>query len=107
MKVLVDLSVVPIGVGVSLSPYVAACERVLREAGLKTTLHANGTNIEGEWDTVFAAVKRCHEVLHEMGAPRIHSTLRVGTRNDRTQSLEDKVRSVEERLNQEPRKSGS
>ena len=52
---------VPIGVGVSLSPYVAACEKVLKEAGLKAVLHANGTNIEGEWDKVFAAVKRCHE----------------------------------------------
>ena len=58
MKVLVDLSVVPLGVGVSLSSYVAACERVLREAGLDTRLHANGTNIEGEWDEVFAAVQK-------------------------------------------------
>jgi uncharacterized protein (TIGR00106 family) len=46
MKVLVDLSVVPLGVGLSLSKYVAACERVLKEASLKTALHANGTNIE-------------------------------------------------------------
>lgn len=98
MKVLVDLSVVPLGVGLSLSPYVAACERVLREAGLKTALHANGTNVEGEWDEVFAAVKRCHEVLHGMGVPRVSATLRVGTRTDRTQTLEDKVRSVEEKL---------
>jgi uncharacterized protein (TIGR00106 family) len=98
MKVLVDVSVVPIGVGVSLSKYVAACERVLTEAGLKTALHAYGTNVEGEWDAVFAAIKRCHEVLHEMGVPRIGSTLRVGTRIDREQTLEDKVRSVEEKL---------
>ena len=98
MKVLVDLSVVPLGVGVSLSSYVAACERVLREAGLETRLHANGTNIEGEWDAVFAAVKRCHETLHAMGVPRISSTLRVGTRTDREQSLDDKVRSVEDKL---------
>lgn len=34
MKVIVDLCVVPIGVGVSLSSYVAACEKVLTEAGL-------------------------------------------------------------------------
>ena len=60
MKVLVDLSVVPLGVGVSLSKYVAACERVLEDAGLTTALHANGTNIEGEWDEVFAAVKQWH-----------------------------------------------
>jgi uncharacterized protein (TIGR00106 family) len=95
MKVIVDLSVVPIGVGVSLSSYIAACERVLQEAGLKATLHGYGTNIEGEWDAVFAAVKRCHEVVHGMGAPRISSTLRVGTRTDRDQTVEDKVRSVE------------
>jgi uncharacterized protein (TIGR00106 family) len=98
MKVIVDLSVVPLGVGVSLSKYVAACERVLRDAGLQTTLHAYGTNIEGEWDAVFAAVKRCHEVVHEMGAPRVSSNLRVGTRTDRSQTLGDKVRSVEEKL---------
>lgn len=98
MKVLVDVAVVPIGVGVSLSSYVAACERVFAEAGLKAQLHANGTNVEGEWDAVFAAVKRCHEVVHAMGAPRVSTTLRVGTRSDRDQSLSDKVRSVKQKL---------
>ena len=98
MRVMIDLSVVPLGVGVSLSEYVAACERVLREAGLSCTLHAFGTNVEGEWDDVMAAVKRCHEVVHAMGAPRVHSSLRIGTRTDKAQSLEDKVRSVEEKM---------
>ena len=98
MKVLVDLCIVPIGVGVSLSPYIAACGRVIAEAGLKSSLHSYGTNIEGEWDAVFAAVKRCHEVVHEMGAPRITTTVKLGTRTDREQTMEDKVRSVEEKL---------
>ena len=98
MKVIIDLSVVPLGVGISLSPYVAACEKVLKDAGLKTMLHGYGTNVEGEWDEVFAAVKRCHEVVHEMGAPRVSTTMRVGTRTDRAQTLADKVRSVEEKL---------
>ncbi len=98
MKVMIDLCVVPIGVGVSLSTYIAACEKVLAEAGLKTALHSYGTNIEGEWDEVFAAVKRCHEVVHGMGAPRITTTIKVGTRMDRTQTMEDKIRSVEEKI---------
>ena len=98
MKVLIDLCVVPIGVGVSVSEYVAACHRVLQATGLKTSLHAYGTNIEGEWDEVFAAVKSCHETLHAMGVPRISTSMRVGTRTDRAQSMEDKVRSVEEKL---------
>ncbi|MBN1654091.1 MAG: MTH1187 family thiamine-binding protein [Deltaproteobacteria bacterium] len=98
MRVLVDLTIVPIGVGVSLSKYVAACERVLMDAGLEIYLHGNGTNVQGEWDQVFAAIKDCHQVVHEMGAPRIFTTILCGTRIDREESLSDKIRSVEEKL---------
>jgi uncharacterized protein (TIGR00106 family) len=98
MKVIVHFCLVPIGTSVSLSPYVAACEKILAAAGLKTALHANGTNIEGEWDAVFAAIKRCHQVVHEMGAPRISTIITLGTRTDRPQSMEDKVQSVLSKL---------
>ena len=98
MKVIADIAIIPIGVGVSLSKYVAACERVLIEAGLEPDLHANGTNVEGEWDVVFAALKSCHEVLHEMGAPRVSTNMRIGTRVDRTQSMQDKIDSVKQKL---------
>jgi uncharacterized protein (TIGR00106 family) len=98
MNVILDLCLVPLGVGVSLSPYVAACERVLSEAGLKTKLHANGTNIEGEWDKVFAAIKKCHEVIHAKGAPRVFTVIKLGTRTDRNQTMEGKVESVEGKL---------
>ena len=97
MNVIIDLCVVPLGVGVSVSSYVAECEKILKAAGLSTQLHAFGTNVEGDWDTVFAAVKRCHEKVHDMGAPRVTTSIRVGTRIDRAQSIEDKVRSVEEK----------
>ena len=98
MRVIADLCVIPMGVGVSVSRQVALCERILTEAGLKTALHAYGTNIEGEWDEVFAAVKRCHEALHAEGVPRISTSMKFGTRTDRDQHMEDKVRSVEEKL---------
>ena len=98
MHVIVDLCIVPMGVSVSVSRYIVACEAVLAEAGLKTHLHAYGTNIEGEWDAVFAAVKRCHEVVHDLGAPRITTTLKLGTRTDKVQTMEDKVQSVNSKL---------
>jgi uncharacterized protein (TIGR00106 family) len=98
MRVLVDISVVPLGVGLSLSRYVAECERIFQAAGLETALHAYGTNVEGEWDDVFGAIKRCHETLHAMGAPRISTNMRVGTRTDRNQTMEEKVRSVIEKV---------
>jgi uncharacterized protein (TIGR00106 family) len=98
MKLIAEITLVPIGVGVSLSPYVAACERVLRDAGLAVELHGNGTNVEGEWDDVMGAVRRCHELVHELGAPRVFTMLKLGTRVDRAQSLGDKVASVERAL---------
>ncbi len=101
MKVILDLCVVPMGVGVSVSKYVAVCERILKEAGLKIRLHAYGTNVEGDWDNVFAAVKQCHETIHDMGAPRISTTIRVGTRTDRSQTMADKIKSVQDKLNSE------
>ncbi len=101
MKVIADLCVVPIGVGVSVSKYVAACHKIFEKAGLKTSLHAYGTNIEGEWDDVFAAIKRCHEDVHALGAPRISSTLKFGTRTDRDQTMGDKVDSVRSKLSQD------
>jgi uncharacterized protein (TIGR00106 family) len=98
MKVIIDLCIVPMGVGVSVSEYVVACHEVLQEAGLSTHLHAYGTNIEGEWDEVMAAVKACHQRVHDMGAPRITTTIKLGTRTDRSQTMAEKITSVTSRL---------
>ena len=98
MKVMIDLCVVPLGVGVSVSEYIAACQKILQESGLSHQMHAYGTNVEGDWDEVFAAVKQCHEIVHAMGAPRISTSLKVGTRVDREQNMQDKIESVEAKL---------
>jgi len=98
MKVIIDLCVVPLGVGLSVSKYVAACHKIISDAGLKSELHAYGTNIEGEWDAVFDVVKKCHEKIHAMGAPRITTTIKAGTRTDREQTMADKVESVKGKL---------
>ena len=58
MKVLVDVCVVPMGVGVSVSKYIVECEKIFAAAGLSHQLHAYGTNVEGDWDEVMAAIKK-------------------------------------------------
>ena len=98
MNVMIDLCVVPVGVGVSVSEYVAECERIISAAGLTSQLHAYGTTIEGDWDTVMNTVKQCHEKVHEMGSPRIMSIVKIGTRTDREQTMQDKIDSVNEKL---------
>jgi uncharacterized protein (TIGR00106 family) len=92
MEIIADLCVVPLGAGASCSKYVQACERVLDEAGLNHYIHAYGTNIEGEWDAVMAAARKCHEVVHEMGAPRINTTIKIDTRTDKPhQTIQQKI----------------
>ncbi|MCO7224054.1 MTH1187 family thiamine-binding protein [Pleionea sp. CnH1-48] len=98
MKIIVDFCLIPIDVGLSLSPYIAECEKILTQAGLKIQLHAYGTNIEGEWDQVFSAIKLCHQKVHDMGAQRITTTIKMGSRTDKEQTMEDKVNSVVNKL---------
>lgn len=90
----VDLCVVPIGVGVSLSPYIATCQRVIESAGLVHELGPNGTAIEGPWDDVMNCVRACHAAMHDMGVPRVYTTLKLNTRIDRHQSFHEKVETV-------------
>ena len=48
-----------------------------------------------EWEPVFAAIESCHQAVHAMGCPRIYTTVKINTRTDKDQSLEDKVASVQ------------
>lgn len=98
MKAIADVCIVPIGVGVSVSKYVVVCEKIFREAGLTPQLHAYGTNVEGEWDEVMDAVKLCHQRIHDMGAPRVSTSMRIGTRTDREQTMQDKIDSVTSKI---------
>jgi uncharacterized protein (TIGR00106 family) len=99
MNTIAEFTIIPIGVGVSLAKYVAVCEKVLEESGLSYELHANGTNLEGDWDQVLGAIKTCHERLHEMGVPRVATQIKLGTRTDRVQKMADKIASVRAELN--------
>jgi uncharacterized protein (TIGR00106 family) len=98
MNVMIDLCIAPLGVGTSVSPYIVECQKIFKKNKLSYSLHGYGTNVEGPWDEVMSAVKECHKKLHEMGAPRITSSMRLGTRTDREQSIQDKIQSVEEKL---------
>jgi uncharacterized protein (TIGR00106 family) len=98
MNAIAEFTIIPIGMGVSLSKYVAVCEQILEETGLSYEMHANGTNLEGEWDEVLGAIKTCHERLHEMGVPRIATQIKIGTRTDRVQKMADKIESVRQKL---------
>jgi len=100
MHVNIELCLIPIGAEGSLAPAIARCQLIFLSAGLQPQLNPFGTCVEGDWDVVMSAVRQCHEAVHAMGVARIFSSLKVGTRTDRAQTLQDKLESVQNILNQ-------
>lgn len=62
-------------------------------------MHSAGTTIEGPWDDVYALIGKWHEKIHEMGIQRVQSSIRTGTRIDKVQTAQDKIDSVQRKLN--------
>jgi uncharacterized protein, MTH1187 family len=91
MKATAEVQVIPIGVGHSVRAQVQRAHQVLLDAGLNAKLHAYGTNVEGEIDEIFAAVRRIHEVLHAEGTMRLATFIKLGTRTDKEPSLDAKL----------------
>jgi uncharacterized protein (TIGR00106 family) len=90
MRALAEIQVIPLGVGVSVRKEVRQAHQILVDAGLKIELHAYGTNVEGELDDIFAAVKQIHETLHASGVARLSTAMKIGTRTDKEPHLADK-----------------
>ncbi|MEJ5226345.1 MTH1187 family thiamine-binding protein [Thermodesulfovibrio sp.] len=94
---LVQFSIVPLGVGVSLSSYVAKVIKIVENSGIPYKLHAMGTIVEGEWDEVMDLIKRCREALLE-DTDRILIEIKIDDRKHSHNRIEGKVASVEEKL---------
>jgi uncharacterized protein (TIGR00106 family) len=53
---------------------------------------------EGAWDEVMTVIGKAHTVVHQTGAVRVQTSMRVGTRTDKKQTAEDKVKRVQDLL---------
>lgn len=98
MKCMADICVIPFNEKISVADEIAQCHTVLKRFDIDIQLHGYGTNLYGDWDEVFAAIKACHVELHEAGIVRISSTIKVGTRTDKDQKIQDKIDAVNDRL---------
>ena len=95
-----DITVLPIGrEGASVSDILAEIRRRLESQDrVRFEMHAMGTSLEGDVEDIFALAADLHAVPFTTGIPRVYTVLKVDQRIDRAQTLEDKVRSVEEKL---------
>lgn len=99
-----EFTITPIGAGESLSAYVARCERIVRESGLPHMLTPMGTVVEGEWDEVLAVIRACHTAVRA-DCRRVSTLIKIDDRESPPGRLEQKVRSVEEKLQANAKRS--
>lgn len=95
--VLLEFSLFPIGKGQSVGRYVARSLEIIDRSGVPYELHSMGTILEGEWDEVFAVVRRCYERMRQ-DCPRLALTIKVDARRGARGRLKSKVASVERRV---------
>ncbi len=84
----------------SASEYIAEIQRRLEtQDRVRYRMHAMGTSLEGSTEDILRIVEELHAVPFEMEIPRVYTVLKLDERRDKPdQTLDDKVRSVEERL---------
>ncbi|KAF2154648.1 cell wall biogenesis protein-like protein Ecm15, partial [Myriangium duriaei CBS 260.36] len=90
-----DFCLIPLGTPTaSVSQEIAHVQRLLARSGLKYEMHSAGTTVEGAWSDVMTLIGRAHGMLHQRGIVRIQSDIRVGSRTDKVQGMQDKVDAV-------------
>ena len=83
----------------SAGEYIAEIQRRLAtQDRVRYELHAMGTDLEGTTGDILEVVAELHRIPFELGLPRVYTVLKLDERRDKEQSLADKVRSVEARL---------
>jgi uncharacterized protein (TIGR00106 family) len=100
-----ELTVIGLGrTDPSAGEYIAEIQRRLADQDkVRYELHAMGTDLEGSTEDILAIVGELHRVPFEMGLPRVYTVLKLDDRRDKQQSLADKVRSVQARLEDQSR----
>jgi uncharacterized protein (TIGR00106 family) len=101
--VLLEFSMSPLGMGESVSQYVARSVRIIQQSGLDYRLHAMGTIVEGQIDQVLDVMKRCLEAM-ATDCDRITCTAKLDYRKGYQGRLESKVARVEELLGESLKK---
>jgi uncharacterized protein (TIGR00106 family) len=102
--VLLEMSITPLGIGESVSQYVAECVELIDQSDLDYELHAMGTIVEGELDQVLDLLRRCIEQVARH-SDRVTCAAKLDFRRGQSGRIRSKVDSVEEKLGHAVRKA--
>jgi uncharacterized protein (TIGR00106 family) len=91
---LLELSVIPLGRGRSISGDIVGLVRIIDASGLDYRLTAAGTIIEGRWDELMDLARKCHAEMRQK-TERVITFMKVDDYADRAGRLTGAIASVE------------
>lgn len=95
----VEVCLIPIGTKeTSVSKYVAEAEKILMAEGVKYKLNPMGTVIEADADRALEVIRKMQESVFAKGTDRVYSVIKMDDRRDKKASMEQKIKSVEDKL---------
>jgi uncharacterized protein (TIGR00106 family) len=100
---IVEFNIVPIGKGEELAGLVAKIIDIIDKSGLPYQLTSMGTIVEGEWDDVFALIKKCHRKMKQE-ASRVSTHIAIDDRERAKDRIKGKVEDVERALGRQLKK---
>jgi uncharacterized protein (TIGR00106 family) len=100
---LLELSVIPLGRGRSISADVADMLKIIEASHLDYRLTATGTILEGTWDQLMAVAHKCHTETRGK-TERVITLMKVDDYEGRTGRLTAAVASVEAKVGKPVRK---
>ncbi len=94
---LVEFSIIPIGVGSSIGDQLAEVLKIVDTSGFPYKVNPMGTVVEGEWDEVMKLIKKCHGIVMKRGE-RALTTISIDDRKGKPNRIDEKVKSIERRI---------
>jgi len=95
---LLEISVIPVGKGTSVSKYIAEIIKYLEDQGIRYELCSMGTTVEGDLEKIFYIAKKMHEIPFKMGIHRVVTVIKIDDRKDKKINIEGKIKSVKEKV---------
>ncbi|HEY4682271.1 MAG TPA: MTH1187 family thiamine-binding protein [Candidatus Acidoferrales bacterium] len=100
---LLQLSIVPLGRGRSISPDLADVVKIIQASGLDYRVTATATILEGDWDQLMNVTKQCHLKMREK-TERVLTFMKIDDYADRAHRITRAVEAIEQAVGQPVKK---
>ncbi len=93
--IIAELTMTPLGEGVSVSRYVRLAFEIIKNSGLKYELTPMSTVVEGRTlDEIFNVVKKAEEAMLNAGAQRVVIDITIDHRIDKDATMDSKKEAI-------------